>query len=87
MTSLLLLIYLEFQKWNIDLENKEKCQYVKRTSKKHNNGVEYFYYYCHRSNDSKSENKVTIFVLEISCYNHNHFSYNFLFIMFRRKRY
>lgn len=51
-------LFKEFQKWKTDMENEEKSQYIRNTSKKKVNGVEYLYYVCHRSNHPRLKEQV-----------------------------
>lgn len=51
----------EFNKWKYDVEEKEFCQFVKKTSKKQCNDKCYIYYYCHRSFDPRTSNNVRTF--------------------------
>jgi len=48
----------EFNKWKSEVEEKEGCQYVKRTSQKQSGDKEYIYFFCHRSFDSRTHNNV-----------------------------
>jgi hypothetical protein len=52
------MLFRIFFKWKTDTENQKKCLYIRRTSKKQNNIVEYLYYVCHRSDVLRSSNTV-----------------------------
>lgn len=52
----------EFNKWKSDVEEKEFCQFVKKTSKKQFYDRCYIYYYCHRSFDPRTSNNVRNFL-------------------------
>lgn len=43
----------EFNEWKSDIEEKQFCQFVKKTSNKKSGGRFYIYYYCHRSFDPR----------------------------------
>ncbi|KAE9523853.1 hypothetical protein AGLY_015741 [Aphis glycines] len=47
---------VEFNKWKSGVEEKEGCQYVKRTYQKQSGDKEYIYFFCHRSFDSRIHN-------------------------------
>lgn len=53
---------LEFNKWKKAVEEKENCQYVRRTSMKPGNKVQYMYYDCHRSYSPRLNGTVNIFI-------------------------
>lgn len=52
---------LEFYKWKKNIEDKENCQYVRNTSMKPGNKVQYIYFDCHRSYNPRLKSKVNFF--------------------------
>lgn len=65
-----LFILLEFEKWKHEIEDKHKCQFIKRTSTKKVNGIEYSYYYCHRSFYPRISGKVRKLIRKSYLNNH-----------------
>lgn len=45
------------------LKFKKKSQYIRRTLKKQNNGVEYLYYVCHQSNNPRSSSTINNLII------------------------
>lgn len=56
-------VCLEFYKWKKNIEDKENCQYVRNTSMKPGNKVQYIYFDCHRSYNPRLKSKVNFFLL------------------------